>query len=61
MKLTVPLLIAASSAAGMMLAFAAFGRLTLTLALTSALPALLGALAMLGLSRIRSRVRECGR
>ena len=55
MKPILPFLSAAGGAAGVMLAFGVFGRLTLTLSLAAAAAAVLGVLAMLGLSRIRSR------
>jgi uncharacterized membrane protein len=48
-------LTAAGGAAGLLLAFGAFGRLTLMVALAIAAASILGALAMVGLSHMRSR------
>jgi hypothetical protein len=55
MKPIMPFLGAAGGAAGSMLAFEAFGRLTWTLALAIVAAAALGGMAMFGLSRIRPR------
>jgi hypothetical protein len=55
MKRLIPLYSAGGAILGYMLAFAAFGRLTLALALAAIAGAVLGALALFAVSRIRAR------